>query len=94
MFSMLTSTNTDVEEEETNPKDIRAWSCDMDDHAQKCVERFYEWARKTVDQLQKVSTLFLDDHQVNSKCERLLSLILLRHLGSQDELYKLDNFGW
>ena len=36
----------------------------MDGDAQKCVECFCDLAHKTVDQLFKVSTLCLDDHQV------------------------------
>ena len=34
-------------------------SYDMEGHAQKCVERYCEWAYKTVDPFHKVSTFFL-----------------------------------
>ena len=36
----------------------------MEGHAQKCVELYCELAQKTVDQLHRVSTLCLVDHQV------------------------------
>ena len=35
----------------------------MTGHAGKCVEGFCELAHKSVDQLHKVSTLCMDDHQ-------------------------------
>ena len=40
-----------------------AWSYDMEGHARKCVERYCELANKKVEQLYKVSSLCLDDHQ-------------------------------
>ena len=42
---------------------ISAWSCDMEGHAMKCVERNCELANKTTQQLHKVATPCLDDHQ-------------------------------
>ena len=48
----------------TNPKDIAAWSYDMEEHAQKCLERNCELARRSIDQLHNVSALCLDDHQI------------------------------
>ena len=40
-----------------------AWSCDMEGHAKKCVERYCgEFANKKTEQLYKVSTPCLDDH--------------------------------
>ena len=41
---------------------ISSWSCDMEGHAKKCVERYCELANKTTQQLYKVSTPCLDDH--------------------------------
>ena len=41
---------------------ISSWSYDMEGHAQKCVERFCEFANKTTQQLYKVSTPCIDDH--------------------------------
>ena len=41
---------------------VSSWSCDMESHAKKCVERYCELANKTTQQLHKVSTPCLDDH--------------------------------
>ena len=41
---------------------ISSWSYDMEGHAKKCVERYWELAEKTTQQLYKVSTLCIDDH--------------------------------
>ena len=35
----------------------------MEDHAKKCVERYCELANKTTQQLHKVATPCIDDHQ-------------------------------
>ena len=40
-----------------------SWSCEMEDHAQNFVERYCELANKTPQQLYKVTTPCLDDHQ-------------------------------
>ena len=42
---------------------ISSWSYDMEGHAKKCVERYCELANKTTQQLHKVSTPCMDDHQ-------------------------------
>ena len=48
----------------TNPHaQTVAWSCDMEGHAQKSVERHCEPANKKVEQLCNVSSPCLDDHQ-------------------------------
>ena len=39
---------------------ISPWSCDMEGHAKKCVERYCELANKTTQQLYKVSTPWID----------------------------------
>ena len=45
-----------------------AWSYDMEGHARKCVERHYELAPpKKTEQLYKVSSLCLDDHQIEKE---------------------------
>ena len=44
-------------------KNISTWFSDMEGHAKKCVEHYCELANKTTQQLQKVSTPCLDDHQ-------------------------------
>ena len=41
----------------------KAWSYDMEGHAQKCVERHCELANKKMEQLCEVSSPCLDDHQ-------------------------------
>ena len=41
---------------------ISLWSYDMVGHAKKCVERYCELAKKTTQQLHKVSTPCIDDH--------------------------------
>ena len=42
---------------------ISSWSYDMKGHAKKCVERHCELANKTTQQMYKVATPCLDDHQ-------------------------------
>ena len=42
---------------------ISSWSYDMEGHAKKCVERYCELANKTTEQLFKVATPCMDDHQ-------------------------------
>ena len=58
--------------------DISSWSKDMEVHAKKCVERYFELANKTTQQLYKVTTPCLDDHQFKEEEE----------LGSFGELSK------
>ena len=41
-----------------------AWSYDMEGHARKCVEWCCELANKKTEQLYKVSSPCLDDHQI------------------------------
>ena len=42
---------------------ISSWYYDMESHAKKCAERYCELANKTTQQLHKVATPRLDDHQ-------------------------------
>ena len=42
---------------------ISSWSYDMEGRARKCVERYFELANKTTQQLHKVATPCIDDHQ-------------------------------
>ena len=42
---------------------ISWWSCDMEGHAKKCVERYCELANKATEQFYKVATPCMDDHQ-------------------------------
>ena len=46
---------------------ISSWSYDMESHVKNCVERFRELANKTTQQLYKVATPCLDDHQFNEE---------------------------
>ena len=43
--------------------DISSWSFKKEGHAKKCVKRYCELANKTTQQLDKVRTPCLDDHQ-------------------------------
>ena len=43
--------------------DISSWSYDMEGHAKKCVERYCELENKITQQLFKVATPCIDDHQ-------------------------------
>ena len=52
----------------TGKLDANISSCyDMEGHAKKCVERYYELANKTTQQQRKVATPCLDDHQVKEE---------------------------
>ena len=42
---------------------ISSWSYDMEGHARKCVERNFEFANETIQQLYKDATPCMDDHQ-------------------------------
>ena len=42
---------------------ISSWLYDMEGHAKKCVERYCELADKRTQQLYKVATPCMDDHQ-------------------------------
>ena len=46
---------------------ISSWSYDMEGHAKKCVERYCELANKTTQQLYKMSTPCIDDHQLKEE---------------------------
>ena len=58
-----------------------AWSCDMEGHARKCVERYCELTHKKVEQFFKVSSPCLDDCQF--KQEELESVGELSQVCSQ-----------
>ena len=49
------------------PKRYLQWSSDMEGHARKCVERYCEFANKTTEQLLKVATPCMDDHQLKEE---------------------------
>ena len=52
---------------EKSDANIHSWSYEMEGHAKKCVERYCELANKTTQQLHKVATPCLDDHQYNEE---------------------------
>ena len=56
---------------EKSEANISSWSYDMG-HAKKCVERYCELANKTTQQVYKVATPCIDDHQFISKKKDLL----------------------
>ena len=79
-----------------------AWSCDMEGHARKCVERFRELANKKVEQLYKVSNPCLGDHQYNREelesvgelsevCSQIvLKCLYLARIGRPDILWSVN----
>ena len=68
-----------------------AWSCDMEGHAQKWVERYCQLATQKVEQLNKVSSPCLNDHQF--KKEELESVGELSNVCSQIVLKCLARIG-
>ena len=75
---------------------ISSWSYDMEGHAKKCVERYCELAKKTTQQLYKVSTPCIDDHhfkeeemksvgELSQVCSQIvLKCLYLAHIGRPD----------
>ena len=80
---------------------ISAWSDDMEGHAKKCVERYCELAKKTTQQLYKVSTPCIDDHhfkeeamnsvgELSQVCSQIvLKCLYLARIGRQWSVNKL-----
>ena len=52
-----------VRKAQSGVESISSWSYDMEGHAKKCVERNCELANKTTQQVYKVATPRIDDHQ-------------------------------
>ena len=81
---------------------ISSWSCDMEGHAKKCVERYCELANKTTQQLYKVSTPCIDDHhfkeeelksvgELSKVCSQIvLKCLYLARIGRPDILWSVD----
>ena len=81
---------------------ISSWSYDMVGHAKKCVERYCELAKKTIQQLYKVSTPCIDDHhfkeeetksvgELSSKCSQIvLKCVYLARIGRLDILWSVN----
>ena len=83
---------------------LSAWSYDMEAHAQKCVERYCELTNKKTEQLQKVSSPCLDDHQIKKEklentgelsevCSQvILKCMELARMGGPDILWSVSKF--
>ena len=81
---------------------ISSWSCDMEGHAKKCVERYCELADKTTQQLYKVSTPCIDDHhckeeelksvgELSQVCSQIvLKCLYLARIGRLDILWSVN----
>ena len=80
---------------------ITARSYDMKGHAKKCVERYFELAHKRIDQLYKVFTLCVDDHQFKKEeletaaemskvcLQIVLKCLYLARIGGSDILWSV-----
>ena len=81
---------------------ISSWLSDMEGHARKCVERYYELANKTTQQLHKVSTPCIDDHhfkeeelksvgELSKVCSQIvLTCLYLARIGRPDILWSVN----
>ena len=81
---------------------ISSWSYDREGHAKKCVERYCELANKTTQQLCKVSTPCLGDHQFKEEelksvgelskvCSQIvLKCLYLARIGRPDILWSVN----
>ena len=79
---------------------ISSWSYDMEGHAKKCVERYWELANKTTQQLCNVSTPCIDDHhlkeeEMKSELSQVCSQIVLKclylaRIGRPDILWSVN----
>ena len=80
---------------------ISSWSYDMEGHAKKCVERYCELANRTTQQLYKVSTPCIDDHQFKEEektvgelsqiCSQIvLKCLYLARVGRPDILWSVN----
>ena len=86
---------------------ISAWSSDMERPARKCMERYCELANKKTEQLYKVSSPCLHDHQIKKKvqmknkgelsevCSRIvLTCLYLARIGRPDILWSVNKLAW
>ena len=81
---------------------ISSWSYDMEGHAKKCVERYCELANKTTQQLYKVATPCMYDHQfkeeemgsvgeLSTVCSQIvLKCLYLARIGRPDILWSVN----
>ena len=87
---------------ETLDANISSRSHDMEGHAMKCVERYCELANKTTQQLYKVATLCIDDHQFKEEemgsvgelskdwSQMVLKCLYLARIGRPDILWSVN----
>ena len=81
---------------------IFSWSYGMEGHAKKCVERCFQLANETTQQLYKVATPCFDDHQLSKKkwvgsvgelskvCSQIvLKCLYLTRIGGPDILWSV-----
>ena len=85
-----------------NAEIISSWSCDMEGHAKKCVERYCQLANKTTQQLYKVATPCINDHQfkeeengsvgeLSTVCSQIvLKCLYLARIGRPDILWSVN----
>ena len=71
---------------------ISSWSCDMEGHAKKCVERYGELASKTTQQLYKVSTPCIDDHHFTEEEFEIRGRIVKSMLSNNSEMLRLGTY--
>ena len=83
---------------------ISSWSYDMEGHTKQCVERYCELANETPQQLYKVATPRLHDHQFkeeemesvgefSSVCSQIvLKCLCVAHFGRPDILLSVNKF--
>ena len=77
---------------------ISSWSYDMEGHAKKCVERYCEFANKMTQQLCKVATLCMDDHQFKEEKNESVGemstvcsqIVYLARIGRPDILWSVN----
>ena len=82
-----------------------SWSHDMEGHAKKCVARYCELAHKTTQQVYKVATPCIDDHQFKEEemgsvgelfkiCSQIvLTCLYLARIGRPDILWSVNKLG-
>ena len=61
----------------------------MEGHAKKCVERYFDLANKTTQQLHEVATPCLDDHQFKDS-QFVLKCLFLARIGRPDILWSVN----
>ena len=88
--------------EKPDAETISSWSYDMEGHAKKCVERYCELANKTTEQLYKVATPCMDEHQFEEEenesvgelctiCSQIVvTCLYLEHIGKLGILWSVN----